>query len=339
MTNATKRVTDRNPEYDPADILGAASSDPETRGNGRERVLESTGYPDRTEDETRTCRTCGQDIPRDERQCPFCAQTGVPETSSDDQNSSPLGEWTFGRVVLALVEANTDFHARALGAAAFSVSDSIASGEDTSHGTVKCRAAFGTEPAATLTKGWPDLPTEATIDEESGQALLETADEQTNWDGDGDDVKPRIYLEDGSPVTDRSEFQQLTDEFRQDDGTYWLIPGVVQRHQARAEPEIVGIGFYCRQCGAVTGHESHGLDGFECHPHLDRLIWTCRECGQHRHEPDQEDDTEDVTGYEHLPDGVSPEDIHGDEPDFQEQEFQDQISAYRERHGFFPWKR
>ncbi len=64
MTNATKRVTDRNPEYDPADIRGAASSDPETRGNGRERVLESTKYPDRTEDDARTCSTCGQDIPR-----------------------------------------------------------------------------------------------------------------------------------------------------------------------------------------------------------------------------------------------------------------------------------
>ncbi|MDS0223730.1 hypothetical protein NDI54_20520 [Haloarcula sp. S1AR25-5A] len=114
------------------------------------------------------------------------------------------------------------------------------------------------------------------------------------------------------------------------------MPGVVQRHQATSEPETLGIEFYCRQCGAVTGHESHGLDGFECHPHLDRLIWTCRECEQ-RHEPDQ--DTEDTTGDEHLSDGVSPEDIHGDEPDFQEQEFQDQISAYRERNGFFQWER
>ena len=45
MTTATKRVADRNPEYDPADIRGAASSDPETRGIGRERVLESTAIP------------------------------------------------------------------------------------------------------------------------------------------------------------------------------------------------------------------------------------------------------------------------------------------------------
>jgi len=337
MTTATKRVTGRNPEYDPADILGAASSDPETRGNGRERVLKSTKYPDRTEDDARTCRTCGQDIPRDERQCPFCAHTGLSETSFDDQDSSPLGEWTFGRVVLALVEADTTFHARALGAAAFSVSDSIASGGDVSHGTVKCRAAFESDPASILTKGWPKLPTETTIDEEPGQALLETADEQTDWDGS--DIQPRIYLEDGSPVTDRSEFQQLIAEFRQDDGTYWLVPGVVQRHQARAEPGIVGIEFYCRQCSAVTGHESHGLDGFEGHSYLDRMIWTCRDCGQPRHEPEQDLDTEETTGYEHLPDGVSPEDIHGDEPDFQEQELQDQISAYRERNGFFPWER
>ncbi|MDS0223731.1 hypothetical protein NDI54_20525 [Haloarcula sp. S1AR25-5A] len=337
MTNATLRVTDRNPEFDPTDIRGAASSDPETRGNGRERVLKSKKYPSQTGADSRTCATCGQDIPQDERQCPFCAHTRVSETPADDQDDSSFSECTFGRVVLALVKAKTNYHARALGAAAFSVSDSIASGEDVSHGTVKCRAAFGTEPAPTLTKGWPELPTETTIDEEIGQALLETADEQTNWDGD--DIQPRIYLEDGSPVTDRSEFQRLTDEFRQDDGTYWLVPGVVQRHHARSEPETVGIEFYCRQCDAVTGHESHGLDGFECHSHRDRLIWTCRECGQHRHEPEQDSDTEETTGYEHLPDGVSPEDIHGNEPDFQEQEFQDQISAYRERHSFFPWER
>jgi RNase P subunit RPR2 len=331
------RVTDRNPEYDPADIRGSASPDPESRGNGRERVLESCRYPSEPEDAIRTCATCGKSIPRNERQCPFCAHTSVSETPADDQDDSPLGEWTFGRVVLALVEANTDFHARALGAAAFSVSDSIASGGDTSHGTVKCRAAFGSEPASTLTKGWPELPTETTIDEDRGQALLETADEQTDWDKS--DVQPRIYLEDGSPVTNHSEFQQLTDEFRQDDGTYWLVPGVVQRHQARSELGTLGVEFHCRQCGAVTGHELHGLDGFECHSHCDRLIWTCRECGQHRHEPEQEDDTDESTGYEHLPDGVSPEDIHGDEPDFQEQEFQDQIEAYRERYGLFPWER
>jgi hypothetical protein len=239
--------------------------------------------------------------------------------------------------MLALVEANSDFHARALGAAAFSVSDSIASGDNTSHGTVKCRGAFGTKPASNLTQGWPDLPTETTIDEDTGQALLATADEQTNWDGS--DVQPRIYLEDGSPITDHSEFQRLTDEFRQDDGTYWLVPGVVQRHQARSELGTLGIEFYCRQCSAVTGHESHGLDGFECHPYVDRMIWACRECGQYRHEPEQDSDTAETTGYEHLSDGVSPEDIHGDEPDFQEQEYQDQISAYRDRHGFFPWAR
>ncbi|MDQ2074764.1 hypothetical protein RBH20_19745 [Haloarcula sp. H-GB4] len=337
MMNATMCVTDRNPEFDPADIRGAASSDPKSRGNGRERVLESRRYPSGTEDASRTCATCGKDIPRDERQCPFCAHTSVSETPTDDQDDSPLEEWTFGRVVLALVEANTTFHARALGAAAFSISDSIASGEDTSHGTVKCRAAFGSEPATNLTKGWPELPTETMIDEDRGQMLLETADEQTDWDES--DVQPRVYLEDGSSVTDRSEFQRLRDEFQQDNGTYWLVPGIVQRHQARSELGTVGVEFHCRQCGAITGHESHGLDGFECHSHLDRLIWICRECGQHRHEPEQEDDTEEATGYEHLPDGVSPEDIHGDEPDFQEQEFLDQIEAYRERHGSFPWER
>ncbi len=33
MTNATKRVTDRNPEYDPADILLDSGCDPESMGN------------------------------------------------------------------------------------------------------------------------------------------------------------------------------------------------------------------------------------------------------------------------------------------------------------------
>ena len=45
-----------------------------------------------------------------------------------------------------------------------------------------------------------------------------------------------------------------------------------------------------------------------------------------------------ATGYEHLPDNVSPEDIHGDEPDFEKREFHAQIEGYREQHGRFPWE-
>ena len=335
MTSTNECVTDRNPDFDPADIRGAARSDPESGDTDDEGL--PGNYPTHRDgrDRANTCATCWQAIPDGQIKCPYCANNTVRESSTDDY-STALQEWSFGRVVVAVVPGNSMYHARALGASAFNVSDAIATGADVSHGEVKLRAAFDTAPARHLTDGWPDLPPEARLDESSGETCFETAVDQTDWDGEGE---PRLYREDGQPVTTRDELETLQDEIEATDEQYWVVPGIVQRYAAMPDPEDIDDPLYCVSCAQVTGHDAVGKDGIAGHPHCRRTIWACKTCGQPRHEPQRDSDTPAHTGYEHLPDDVSPEDIHGDEPDIGESEFRTQIDAYRERHGHFPWEK
>jgi rubredoxin len=327
-------VTDRNPDFDPADIRGAARSDPGAEPGDDESV--PGNYPTHHDgrDRANTCATCWQEIPEGQIKCPHCASEQISE-STNDEESAPLQEWSFGRVAVAVVSGNSTYHARAMAAAAFGVSDAIAMGPDVSRGEVKLRAAFETAPARHLTDGWPELPSEASLDESSGEMLFETAVDQTDWDGEGE---PRLYREDGQPVTTRDELETLQDEIEAADEQYWVVPGIVQRYAAMPDPEDIDDPLYCVSCAQVTGHDAVGKDGIAGHPPRRRTIWACKTCGQPRHEPQRDSDTPAHTGYEHLPDDVSPEDIHGDEPDFEAREFQSQIEAYRERYGCFPWE-
>jgi hypothetical protein len=183
--------------------------------------------------------------------------------------------------------------------------------------------------------GWPDLPSEASLDESSGERCFQPAVDQTDWDVESE---PRLYREDGQPVTARDELEALQDEIEAADEQYWVVPGIVQRYAAMPDPEDIDEPLYCVSCPQVTGHDAVGKDGIAGHPHRRRTIWACKTCGQPRHESQRDSDTPTHTGYEHLPDDVSAEDIHGDEPDFGEREFQTQMDAYRERHGCFPWE-
>ena len=329
-------VTDRNPDFDPADIRGAARSDPDAVDGDADEELPGN-YPTHHDGRERanTCATCWQQIPDGRIKCPHCATNQVREPSDGDEASTALAEWSFGRVVVAVVSGTSRYHARALGASAFRLSNSIATGPDVSHGEVKLRAAFETAPASHLTDGWPELPLEALIDESEGTTLFETAVEATDWEGDGE---PHIYREAGNPVTTLGELESFKDEIDAADEQYWVVPGVVQRYQATPDPEDIDDPLYCVSCAEVTGHDAVRKDGITSHPYRRRTIWVCTHCGQPRHEPDRDSDTPAHTGYDHLPKDVSPEDMHGDEPDFAEREFQTQIDAYRERHGCFPWE-
>ena len=335
-TREASHMTDPDPEYDPEDIRGAARSDPAAETEAVPDGDSVAGnYPTRADGRERanTCATCWQQIPEERIKCPHCASNKVREPSDGDDTA--VQEWTFGRVVVAVVPGNSTYHARALGASAFTVSNSVATGPDVSHGEVKPRADFETAPASHLTAGWPDLPPEAPIDEPDGTTLFETAVEETNWDSLAD---PRIYRKDGSPVTSRDELESLQDDIDAADEQYWVVPGIVQRYEATPDRSEIDEPLYCVDCGSITGHEAAGRDSIEPHPHRGRPIWACTRCGQPRHEPDRDSDEPISTGYEHLPDNVSPEDIHGDEPNFEKREFHSQIDGYRERHGCFPWK-
>jgi rubredoxin len=277
-------MTDPNPEYDPEDIRGAARSDPASETEAVSDGDSVAGnYPTHADGRERanTCATCWQQIPKGRIQCPHCASNNISESSRSDRDRT-VQEWSFGRVVVAVVPGNSTYHARALGASAFAVSDSVATGPDVSHGEVKPRAAFDTAPASHLTDGWPDLPPEAPVDEPDGTTLFETAVEETDLDGDGE---PRIYREDGHPVTTRGELDLLEEEIEAADEQYWVVPGIVQRYEATPDLSDIDEQLYCIDCGESTGHEAVGRDSIAPYPHRGRPMWACKTCGQPRHEP------------------------------------------------------
>lgn len=278
-------MTDRNLEFDPADIREAARSDPRATdaGDGEESL--PGNYP--TEESAgsgSTCATCWRSIPNDQVQCPHCATEQISESSVGGE--STVEEWSFGRVVIAVVPGISTYHARALGASAFSVSDHIVTGSDVSHGDVKLRADFETAPASHLTAGWLDLPAEVPVDEPAGQALFETAVNQTDWADDGD---PQIYREDGQPVIGHDALDALEREIREADEQYWVIPGIVQRYESTPDPANIGEKLYCVECGSVTGHKFVGHDGIAEKPHCGRSVWACQSCRQPQHEPSDSD--------------------------------------------------
>ncbi|MBX0288448.1 hypothetical protein EGH22_19125 [Halomicroarcula sp. F28] len=290
-------MTDRNPEYDPADIRGAARSDPGAEDVADDGDTLPGNYPTHRDgqDRANTCASCWQAIPEGEIKCPHCASNGVSESSASDGDTA-VQEWSFGRAVVAIVPGNSTYHARALGASAFDVSDQVATGPEVSHGEVKLRAAFETAPASHLTAGWPDLPPEAPIDEPDGRALFETAVDKTHWDGDGE---PRIYREDGSPVTTSGELDTLEAEIDAADQQYWVVPGIVQRYESTPDLDNIDEPLYCVDCGEIIGHEAVGHDSIAPYPHRGRPIWVCKTCGQPRHEPaDSESESESYTQFD-----------------------------------------
>ncbi|WP_434530209.1 hypothetical protein ACODNH_01610 (plasmid) [Haloarcula sp. NS06] len=143
-------MTGQNPDLDPADIRGSASSDPHADVEDTEDLPGNYRTPDGAN--SNQCSTCSKPLPEAEVQCPFCAGESLVEPSVEDEGS--VDEWSFGRVVLAVVEGQTKYHAQAFGAAAFAVSDDLTTGTEATHATVKCRAAFDAEPAPQLTDGY-----------------------------------------------------------------------------------------------------------------------------------------------------------------------------------------
>ena len=77
MTRESLCVTERNPDFDPADIRGAVRSDPEAGDTDDDDL--SGNYPthDDGRDRANTCATCGQEIPAGEIKCPHCATNQV----------------------------------------------------------------------------------------------------------------------------------------------------------------------------------------------------------------------------------------------------------------------
>ena len=85
-------VTDRNPEFDPADIRGAARSDPRATDAGDTEESLPGNYPTEEEAGTgNTCATCWRSIPDNQVQCPHCATEQISESSVVDEGT--VEEW------------------------------------------------------------------------------------------------------------------------------------------------------------------------------------------------------------------------------------------------------
>jgi hypothetical protein len=268
-------VTDRNPRA----FRGLNHPDPHAEESEGETPPGT--YPTKaTADSETTCETCWETIPAGQLECPHCGGVASRRSESDDDTTEGLS-WSFGRVVIAVIPAHGPYHARAIGAAAFDVSNDIATGPDVSHGKVQLRAEFTTTPARHLTTGWPDLPAGVPLTEPTGTELFETAVDRTQWTGL---EQPHIYLEDGQPVTSRADLESLRETIDAADSDYWVVPGFVRKYPESAAASNTGEHMYCARCRTVTAHKIVGHDGIGAKPHHGRPIWGCTTCGQPRHQ-------------------------------------------------------
>src|SRR6056297_3569590 len=105
MTDRDDPLEPRGVVYDDVQQDGASS-----RGN----------YPDDMSAERRTCPSCSRTVPPHQTQCMFCAEHGLRSTNAA-QGAPADDKWSFGRVVLSIVPADTEYMAQALGTAAFSL--------------------------------------------------------------------------------------------------------------------------------------------------------------------------------------------------------------------------
>ncbi|MBX0297209.1 hypothetical protein [Haloarcula nitratireducens] len=326
-------MTDRNPGFDPADIHGSVSTDPHADADDTEDLPGNYRTPDGAD--STQCSICSKPSPEAEVQCPFCAGESLIDPTV--KNEQAVDEWSFGRVVLAVVKGNTRYHAQAVGSAAFAVSDDLATGTEATHATVKCRAAFDAEPASQLTDGWPFLPDIIRADRSVGQTLLDVADEQTDWERP--DTEPRVFVEDGDGLTEYSQFEALATRIEESEGEYWLVPGIVQEYSV-GDPASLEHRYYCVECQEPAPHSYAGRDGFDSAPVTGREIWTCDVCDHPRFLDLEEESSEsgEERPREWLPDDVSYEDVHAVEPLPHEREFDQQITDYYERHERYPWE-
>ncbi|WP_135306409.1 hypothetical protein [Haloarcula amylovorans] len=326
-------MTDWNPSFDPADIRGSASADPRADADDAEDLPGNYRTPD--DADSTQCSTYSKPLPEAEVHCPFCAGDALVDPTVENERS--VDEWSFGRVILAVVEGNTKYHAQAFGAAAFAVSDDLTTGTESSRATVKCRADFNAEPAPQLTEGWPFPPDIVRFGRSVGQTLFETAVEQTDWERPN--TTPRLFVEDGDGLTEYSQFEALATRIEESEAEYWLVPGIVQAYSL-GDPGDLEYRYDCVGCQEPTPHSYAGRDGLDLYPVTGREIWMCDVCEHARFLDLEEESSEsdEEQSREWLPDSVSSEDVHAGDPLPHEIEFDQQIGAYRERHGQYPWE-
>ncbi|MBX0302785.1 hypothetical protein [Haloarcula salinisoli] len=223
---------------------------------------------------TSTCATCWQEIPPDSVRCPHCV---TPDGDCRDD----AAQWSYDRVVLAVVPADGARSARASAVTAFSRARTLVSGPEFSHGEVTLWGEFETSPPTTLTEGWPTLPGAVPLASTAGRSLFETAATRCEATEPTD---PTIYCEDGTAVADGDDVATLSAVIEDAEVSYWVVPGVVKRYAMPEEPDAFGDPLYCARCDAVTEHDVS--DQRADAPDQPGRLWACRVCGTERYGPE-----------------------------------------------------
>ncbi|RXK48020.1 hypothetical protein [Halorientalis pallida] len=294
-------MSDKNPLYDEDDPRGTVYSDPtgDPHTEPDEHDPASGYYPDqkpqREQYDRHTCQDCDREIPESYDRCGLCARkagetTDRPWPQDDNtktESDQETPDWTFGRVVFAVVQASTRYEALALGTSAFTLADGDALLGDTNAGyaDVKPVADFESSPARHLTAGWGDVVEVAPLDTDDGERLFEAAIERTVQDSG---ANTHLYLTEGDPLVTQDDVDTLEGQITDGDEQYWLVPGIIRRYKSdpdRAIPESNPEILHCQQCEEDTDHRYTGKSTLE--GERGRPVWVCAECDTPRfgHEP------------------------------------------------------
>ncbi|WP_424016181.1 hypothetical protein ACOZ4N_00865 (plasmid) [Halorientalis pallida] len=336
-------MSDKNPLYDEDEPRGTIYSDStgDPHAEPDEHDPASGYYPDRKDQRKRynrhTCQDCDREIPDTHDRCGLCARKAGEMMdrpwSQDDKTKTASDQatpdWTFGRVVFAVVQASTRYEALALGTSAFSLADADALVGDANAGyaDVKPVADFESSPARHLTAGWGDVVDVAPLDSDDGQRLFEAALKRTVQDLG---ANTHLYLTEGDPLGTQDDVEELRAQNADGDEQYWLVPGIVRRYNSgpdRAIPESEPEILHCRQCEEDTDHRYTGkstLEGVRGRP-----VWVCAKCNTPR--------------FGHEPGDSKPDEVIEDFLDGWQDgraELHDRMMrSYYDDHGRYPWKK
>lgn len=293
MAEKSNRQLDRDEFRPPGEATVVSDHHLEQDHDSRDH-LESREYPGRPEPASATCRGCGGVIPPGRSKCASCLREHVEPLDADAE--TPAVEWEFQRLVVAVVEASSDYAAIAKGAAACTLISRC-----TTEQIDRCQLVydFDEPPSAFLTERWGDLPAVTRADSDAGRGLLATARQRTTRGRENDADRDRttyLYDEAGDGVQTPDLFDTLE---RNTTDPIWLVPalGLQRVSHSRRKPDressLSGPRRATLQCHRCEEHTPHSFAGHDAVPDArvpDVPIWTCDACGMPRHGPGLEID-------------------------------------------------
>lgn len=336
-------MSEKNPLYDEDDPRGTVYSESteDPYAEPDEHDPASGYYPDRKDQreqyDRHTCQDCDREIPESHNRCGLCARKAgetpnrpwPQDENTKTESSQETPDWTFGRVVFAVVQASTRYEALALGTSAFTLADGDALLGDANarHADVKPVADFESSPARHLTAGWGDVVDVAPLHSDDGERLFEAAIERTVQDSG---ANTHLYLTEGDPLVTQDDVEELRAQNADGDEQYWLVPGIVRRYKFspdRSIPDSEPKVLECQECGAETAHRYTGKSALDEEHGLP--VWVCAEC--------------DMPRFGHEPDDSKPDEVIEDFVDGWQDgraELHDRVMrSYYDDHGRYPWKK